>query len=141
RTVLPVDMYAGPSVTLMTPEPGVGEDVQALLQEAAAARDDRLEWLGRFDFYERGRRVFAVVRTLERRKYGCIMLRKGVVGDDESGSTGITPRTGGASSLPVADGPAQPLHPVLLDVVRPVGARVPLRAHQVQVIEPGAGQD
>lgn len=84
RTVLPVDMYAGPSVTLMTPEPGTGEVVQPQLQEASAARADRLEWIGRFDFYERGREVFAVVRTLETRKYGCIMLRKGVVGDDES---------------------------------------------------------
>ncbi|GAA1487866.1 RbsD/FucU family protein [Brachybacterium sacelli] len=84
RTVLPVDMYAEPSVTLMTPEPGTGEEVQAQLQEAAAARADRREWIDRFDFYERGREVFAVVRTLETRKYGCLMLRKGVVGDDES---------------------------------------------------------
>ena len=84
RTVLPVDMYAGPSVTLMTPEPGTGEEVQPQLQEATAVRADRLEWTDRFDFYERGREVFAVVRTLETRKYGCIILRKGVVGDDES---------------------------------------------------------
>ena len=27
--------------------------------------------------------VFAVIRTAETRKYGCIMLRKGVVGDPE----------------------------------------------------------
>ncbi|MDN5688151.1 MAG: transport protein RbsD/FucU [Brachybacterium sp.] len=84
RTVLPVDMYAGPSVTLMTPEPGTGDEVQPQLQEATATRADRLEWIDRFAFYERGREVFAVVRTLETRKYGCIMLRKGVVGDDES---------------------------------------------------------
>src|SRR5699024_824673 len=38
RTVLPVDMYAGPSVTLMTPEPGTGEEVQPQLQEATAVR-------------------------------------------------------------------------------------------------------
>lgn len=84
RTVLPIDMYAGPSVTLMTPEPGTGEEVQAQLEEAVAVRADRLERIDRFDFYDRGREVFAVVRTLETRKYGCIMLRKGVVGDDES---------------------------------------------------------
>lgn len=84
RTVLPIDMYAGPSVTLMTPEPGTGEEVQAQLEEAVAVRADRLERIDRFDFYDRGREVFAVVRTLEARKYGCIMLRKGVVGDDES---------------------------------------------------------
>ncbi|WP_193105737.1 RbsD/FucU family protein [Brachybacterium sp. FME24] len=84
RTVFPVDMYAGPSVTLMTPEPGTGEEVQSQLQESAAARADRLEWIDRFDFYDRGREVFAVLRTLETSKYGCVLLRKGVVGDDET---------------------------------------------------------
>ena len=84
RTVLPVDMYAGPSVTLMTPEPGTGEEVQAEIQEAAAARADRIAWIDRFEFYDRGREVFAVLRTLETRKYGCVMLRKGVVGDDDA---------------------------------------------------------
>ncbi len=44
-----------------------------------AARADRIAWIDRFDFYDRGREVFAVLRTLETRKYGCVMLRKGVV--------------------------------------------------------------
>ena len=60
------------------------EEVQAEIQEAAAARADRIAWIDRFDFYDRGREVFAVLRTLETRKYGCVMLRKGVVGDDDA---------------------------------------------------------
>lgn len=85
RTVLPLDLYAGPSVTLMNPEPGTGEEVQAQLRDAVAAPDpERLEWIDRFDFYERARGVFALVRTTETRKYGCIMIRKGVVGDEEA---------------------------------------------------------
>lgn len=85
RTVLPLDLYAGPSVTLMTPEPGTGEEVQAQLTEAVAAPDqDRIEFIDRFPFYERAEKIFAVVRTAEVRKYGCIMIRKGVVGDEDS---------------------------------------------------------
>lgn len=85
RTVLPLDLYAGPSVTLMTPEPGTGEEVQAQLREAVAAPDaERIEWIDRFPFYERAAGVFAVVRTAEARKYGCVMIRKGVVGDEEA---------------------------------------------------------
>lgn len=84
RTVFPIDLYAGPSITLMTPEPGTGEDVQAELQDSAKAPEaDRIEWIDRFPFYERGREVFAVVRSMEARKYGCVLLRKGVVGDED----------------------------------------------------------
>ena len=84
RSVFPIDYYAGPSVTLMNAEPGVGEEVQAQLRESVSTSlDERVEWIDRFDFYERGREVYAVIRTAETRKYGCIMLRKGVVGDPE----------------------------------------------------------
>lgn len=84
RSVFPIDYYAEASVTLMNPEPGVGEEVQAQLRDAVnTSLDERVEWIDRFDFYERGSEVFAVIRTAETRKYGCIMLRKGVVGDPE----------------------------------------------------------
>lgn len=84
RSVLPLDFYAGPSVTLMRPEPGLGVEVQPELLEAAnTAQQDRIEFIDRLDFYERGKQVFAVIRTTETRKYGCVMLRKGVVGDPE----------------------------------------------------------
>ncbi|UEJ81802.1 transport protein RbsD/FucU [Brachybacterium halotolerans subsp. kimchii] len=85
RTVLPLDLYAGPSATLMNPEPGTGEEVQRQLKEAIASpSEDRFEWIDRFAFYERAQSMFAVIRTAEVRKYGCIMIRKGVVGDEES---------------------------------------------------------
>jgi len=34
--------------------------------------------MGRFDFYDRATKAFAVVRSGELRKYGCIILTKGV---------------------------------------------------------------
>lgn len=48
-----------------------------LLQEAGEKAPVPLE---RFAFYERARSAFAILRTGERRTYGNILLRKGVVG-------------------------------------------------------------
>ena len=55
RSVFPIDYYAEASVTFMTAEPGVGEEVQAQLRDAVnTSLDERVEWIDRFDFYERG---------------------------------------------------------------------------------------
>ena len=35
--------------------------------------------MGRFDFYDRATKAYAVVRTGELRKYGCIIITKGVM--------------------------------------------------------------
>jgi len=37
----------------------------------------------RFAFYDLTRRAFAVIQTGERRFYGCVMLRKGVIAPDQ----------------------------------------------------------
>jgi len=53
--------------------------------EAARRRHPRtLDWeaVPRLDFYERARRTFAVVHTLEERPWGCFILKKGVVFPD-----------------------------------------------------------
>jgi L-fucose mutarotase len=42
----------------------------------------KLGRLERFAFYERARQCFAIVATGERRLYGCIILKKGVVRPD-----------------------------------------------------------
>lgn len=80
RSVVPFDDYEGPSITLMTPEPGEGEAVGAQLRDAARAPEERIDAVERFAFYELASTAFAIVRTAETRKYGCVLLRKGVVG-------------------------------------------------------------
>ena len=57
---------------------------QAEAQEAIAATGETRQMVGveRFAFYDLAARAFAVIQTGERRPYGCIMLRKGVVGPD-----------------------------------------------------------
>jgi L-fucose mutarotase len=51
----------------------------ALLQQAGERPALALE---RFDFYERARGAFLIVQTGEQRKYGNIILRKGVIATD-----------------------------------------------------------
>jgi L-fucose mutarotase len=64
----------------MTPEPGEGEEVGTQLREAARAPRDRIDAVERFAFYKLASTAFVIVRTAESRKYGCVLLRKGVVG-------------------------------------------------------------
>ena len=77
-----LDSYATP-VVMMAPVPGdsLDPDVEASYRAAA----DRagyawaaMERLERFAFYERAKKAFAIVQTGETRKYGNLIIRKGV---------------------------------------------------------------
>jgi len=81
RTVLPLDTFEGPSVTLMSTADGQRVAVQDELVAAAAAPEERVEEVGRFDFYEVAAEAALVVRTGETRSYGNLALRKGIVTD------------------------------------------------------------
>jgi L-fucose mutarotase len=57
-------------------------EVQQLCQEeidAAEGRHIELAGIPRETFYDRARKAYAVVVTGERRTYGCILIKKGVV--------------------------------------------------------------
>ncbi len=78
-----LDSYGGPPMVTMEAVPGdaLDPDVEASYLAAAAragygwAKIGRLE---RFAFYERAKKAFLVVQTGETRKYGNLILRKGV---------------------------------------------------------------
>lgn len=60
------------------------DDFQRVLD--AAVGDEQsvsVELVERFSFYDRAKRCFAVVQTGERRQYGNIILKKGVLRADE----------------------------------------------------------
>lgn len=66
-------------------EPGAPPPVQAEVQaevDAAEGRARPMVAVERFAFYDRARAAYAVVRTSERRLFGCFLLRKGVIGPD-----------------------------------------------------------
>lgn len=54
------------------------EDLLALAR-ASEGRDLHYGVIPRLDFYERAKRAYAVVHTLESQPYGCFILHKGVI--------------------------------------------------------------
>lgn len=56
--------------------------VLGMLQAQGHARPDQCEPVERFSFYDRVRRVFAIVLTGELQPYGNFLFKKGVIGED-----------------------------------------------------------
>ena len=61
--------------------PPVQEEVQAEIDKAEG-KSWPLVPIERFAFYERAKQAYCIVRTGERRFYGCILLKKGVIPPD-----------------------------------------------------------
>ena len=59
--------------------PNVQAEVQAVI-DAAEGKPWPLVGIERFAFYDRAARAYAVVKTGEFRFYGCVILKKGVIG-------------------------------------------------------------
>lgn len=78
RSVLPLDDT--PAVDLMTSFNGTVLDIQRELMDAAGVTQDGVRFVDRFDFYDDAENAFAIIRTGETRTYGCVLVRKGLVG-------------------------------------------------------------
>jgi L-fucose mutarotase len=84
-SVLPLDTFVDDFAARMAVVDAPGEIPP--VQEAVQAEIDRAEGTSRpmvsverFDFYDRAREAYAVIQTGERRFYGCVYFRKGVIG-------------------------------------------------------------
>ncbi|MCK0166792.1 ribose ABC transporter [Jannaschia sp. S6380] len=86
-SVLPLDTFVDDFAGRMqiVDDPDAIPDVQTEVQDAIAATGETRPMVGieRFAFYDLAREAYAVIQTGERRFYGCIMLRKGVIAPDE----------------------------------------------------------
>ena len=86
-SLLPLDTRAAPAVFTMqvTGDPGAipppVADFAAVLTEQGLA-DMEMGHLERHAFYERARGAFAIVRTSESRRFGNVLLVKGVIASD-----------------------------------------------------------
>jgi len=78
-----VDDFAGRMEVVGEPDtiPPVQAEVQTAIDSAEGAPRPMIS-IERFAFYDMAKQAFAVIQTGERRFYGCIMLRKGVIGPD-----------------------------------------------------------
>ncbi|WP_103333103.1 RbsD/FucU family protein [Pseudotabrizicola formosa] len=86
-TVLPLDTFVPDFAGRMqvVGEPETVPDVQAEVQaevDRAEGQPRPLPGIERFAFYDLAKGAYAVIQTGERRFYGCIMLRKGVIGPE-----------------------------------------------------------
>jgi len=82
-SVLPLDSFVEDAACRMevVGKPDQVEPVQAEAQKAIDAAEGKpwpLVGVERFAFYERAKKSFAIIQTLEPRFYGCIILKKGV---------------------------------------------------------------
>lgn len=78
RSVLPLDDT--PAVDLMKSADGTTLPVQEELMTAAGVSADTVRFVDRFDFYESIADSYVIVQTGETRTYGCVIVRKGLVG-------------------------------------------------------------
>jgi len=81
RAIMPLfelDSYVESPVQMMKAVPGdtLDMDYVAAVAEATGRKPGHIE---RFAFYERAKGAFAIVQTGETRKYGNIILQKGVI--------------------------------------------------------------
>lgn len=80
----PLDSYTEKPVALMSVVPGdpveptIWDDYKEIISEFEPERC-KVEFVERFDFYERAKRAYAVVATGETAIYANIILKKGVV--------------------------------------------------------------
>jgi L-fucose mutarotase len=78
-----VDDFAGRMEVVGAPDqvPPVQAEVQAEV-DRAEGRPRPMVGIERFAFYDMARSSYAVIQTGERRFYGCVMFRKGVIPPD-----------------------------------------------------------
>ena len=86
-SLMPLDSFVDDSAARMemvgSPDevPPVQQEVQAVI-DAAEGKSWPMMSIERFAFYERAKQAYCVIQTGERRFYGCIALRKGVIPPD-----------------------------------------------------------
>lgn len=83
-SLFPLDTFVDAPVTLMQVIPGTVDGEPPIWNEFKAIVEQyepgtKLEWIDRFDFYERAKNAYATVATAERALYACIIIKKGVL--------------------------------------------------------------
>jgi len=83
-TLFPMDEYVSQPVALMdvitgdTYKPVIWDEYKNILI-LHNCKDENIEYMERYAFYERSKKAFAIVATSERSQYANIILKKGIV--------------------------------------------------------------
>lgn len=83
RLMNPDDFVKDP-ITMMSPVPGDTADPEVAKRYRAVIDKywpdtPPINYIDRFEFYERAKKAYAVVVTGETVKYGCVIIKKGVI--------------------------------------------------------------
>lgn len=84
--IFPLDEFVDAPVFLMSPGPGKAPPLLAAVQKVvdkANGKKVKIAATPRFDFYDQARLSFACVATAERRLYGDVIIKKGILRPDE----------------------------------------------------------
>ncbi|VBB09682.1 d-ribose pyranase rbsd/l-fucose mutarotase fucu [Lucifera butyrica] len=83
--LFPLDCYVEIPVALMQVVPGdptvpeIQAEIRSVVSKYEERGDTAIEYLERFDFYERAKQAYAIVATTEKKLYGCMLIKKGVI--------------------------------------------------------------
>jgi L-fucose mutarotase len=84
-SLFPLDDFVAHPVALMQVVPGdttipvVQDEIRRVVRAHEEKGEALVEPIERFAFYERAKGAYAIVSTTERRLYGCMILKKGVI--------------------------------------------------------------
>jgi len=84
-TLFPLDDFVPHPVALMQVVAGdktvpvIQDEIRKVVAKHEAKGDALVEQVERFAFYERAKKAFAIVATTEKKLYGCMIIKKGVI--------------------------------------------------------------
>jgi L-fucose mutarotase len=83
--LFPLDIYVDCPVSLMKVVPGdptipeIQEDIKKIVCKYEDRGEKAIEYVERFAFYEKAKNAYAILATTERKLYGCMVIKKGVI--------------------------------------------------------------
>lgn len=83
--LFPVDTYAKAPVSLMSVVPGdtvkptIWDEYKDIIKKHNNDKEAEIEFVDRFEFYDRAKEAYAIVATSEKALYANIIIKKGVV--------------------------------------------------------------
>lgn len=84
-TLFPLDDFVPHPVALMQVVAGdktvplIQDEIRKVVAKHETKGDALVEQVERFAFYERAKKAFAIVATTEKKLYGCMIIKKGVI--------------------------------------------------------------
>jgi L-fucose mutarotase len=83
--LFPLDSYIDCPVSLMQVVPGdptipeIHDEIRKVICKYEERGEKVIEMVERFKFYEQAKNAYAIVATTERKLYGCLIIKKGVI--------------------------------------------------------------